>query len=107
MRFLVDECTGASVVASLCEEGHDAVAVAELMPMADDEDVLARAVADDRILVTNDKDFGELVYRGGWKHRGILLLRLQDERAENTSTNGEDHLGARGGAIAKPLCSGH
>jgi len=83
MKFLVDECTGTSVVACLRDEGHDAVAVVEVMPEADDEEILARAVSEGRIVVTNDKDFGELVYRSGWEHRGVVLLRLRDERAEN------------------------
>jgi len=83
MKFLVDECTGTSVVACLRDEGHDAVAVVEVMPEADDDEILARAVSEGRIVVTNDKDFGELVYRSGWEHRGVVLLRLRDERAEN------------------------
>ena len=83
MRFLVDECTGTSVVTCLREAGHDAVAVIDVMPEADDKQILERAVSEDRIIVTNDKDFGELVFRSGWEHRGIALLRLRDERAEN------------------------
>ena len=76
MKFLVDECTGTSVVACLRDEGHDAVAVVEVMPEADDEEILDRAVAEGRIVVTNDKDFGELVYRSGWEHRGVAGLDL-------------------------------
>jgi predicted nuclease of predicted toxin-antitoxin system len=83
MKFLVDECTGTSVVACLRDEGHDAVAVVEVMPEADDLEILDWAVFEGRIVVTNDKDFGELVYRSGWEHRGVVLLRLRDERAEN------------------------
>jgi predicted nuclease of predicted toxin-antitoxin system len=83
MKFLVDECTGTSVVACLRDEGHDAMAVVELMPEANDEEILARAVAEGRIVVTNDKDFGEMVFRSGLAHRGVVLLRLRDERAEN------------------------
>lgn len=83
MKFLVDECTGTSVVACLRNEGHDAVAVAEIMPEADDEQVLQCAVSEGRIVVTNDKDFGEMVFRSGQVHRGVVLLRLRDERAEN------------------------
>ena len=55
MKFLVDECTGTSVVACLRDEGHDAVAVVEVMPEADDEEILAHAVAEGRIVVTADK----------------------------------------------------
>jgi len=70
-------------VACLRDEGHDAVAVVEVMPEADDKEILDHAVAEGRIVVTNDKDFGELVFRSGWEHRGVVLLRLRDERAEN------------------------
>jgi predicted nuclease of predicted toxin-antitoxin system len=48
---------------------------------ADDEVILQRAVAENRILITNDKDFGEKVFREGQAHRGIVLLRLADERS--------------------------
>ena len=53
------------------------------MPRADDPDVLARAAREDRVLVTNDKDFGELTFRGGKAHAGVLLLRLHDESPAN------------------------
>jgi len=49
--------------------------------MADDE-VINRAFSENRILVSNDKDFGEKVYREQRPHRGLVLLRLEDERAE-------------------------
>jgi predicted nuclease of predicted toxin-antitoxin system len=83
VRFLVDESTGAAVVRYLRSAGHDVLAVAETMPQADDLDVLARAAGEGRILVTNDKDFGELVYRNGQAHSGVVLLRLQDETSAN------------------------
>jgi len=59
------------------------VAVADIMPEADDEEILEYAVTEGRIVVTNDKDFGEIVFRSGKAHRGVVLLRLRDERAEN------------------------
>lgn len=83
MKFLVDECTGMSVATYLRDEGHDVKAVAEVAPQANDVEIIALALSEDRIIVTNDKDFGELVYRSGWEHCGIVLLRLRDERAEN------------------------
>ncbi len=79
MRFIVDESTGAAVVEHLRRAGHDVLAVAETMPQAADDEILTRAVADARIVVTNDKDFGDLVYRSGQAHHGILLLRPSDE----------------------------
>lgn len=83
MRFIVDESTGAAVVRHLRAAGHDVLAVADRMPQAHDPDILAAAAREGRVLVTNDKDFGELIFRGGQPHRGVLLLRLQDESSAN------------------------
>jgi predicted nuclease of predicted toxin-antitoxin system len=47
----------------------------------DDDDIIQMAFAEARILVTNDKDFGDKVYRERRPHRGIILLRLEDESA--------------------------
>lgn len=55
MKFLVDECAGTSIVACLRDEGHDVVAVAEVMPQADDAGILNHAVSEARILGTNVK----------------------------------------------------
>jgi len=63
--------------------GHDVVAVAETIPQADDQTILIKAASESRVLITNDKDFGELVFRSGYAHHGVLFLRLQDERAAN------------------------
>ena len=83
LQFLVDESTGIAVIRYLRGFGYDVLAVTEAMPKADDLDILARAVSERRILVTNDKDFGELVYRSGQAHHGVLLLRLRDESSAN------------------------
>ena len=53
------------------------------LPGLDDSDVLSLAVEDDRILITADKDFGEMVFRERRLHKGIILLRLADERFSN------------------------
>jgi len=81
MRFLVDECTGPAVARWLCEQGHEVFCVySEARGMGDDN-VIQKAVAEDRILITNDKDFGEKVYRERRPHKGVILLRLGNERA--------------------------
>ncbi len=49
----------------------------------DGEAITAKAFAENWILITNDKDFGELVFRERRKHHGIVFLRLEDERAAN------------------------
>ncbi len=81
MRFLIDECTGPSVARWLREQGHDVFSVYEQARGADDDDVVARAYSEDRILITNDKDFGEKIYRDMKPHKGVIILRLDDERA--------------------------
>jgi len=83
MQFMVDESTGTAVVEYLRSAGHDVLAVAETMPQAEDLDILARAHGEERILVTNDKDFGELVFRSRQAHHGVVLLRVHDESSAN------------------------
>lgn len=80
MRFLADESVERGVVALLRESGHDVVHVAELAPGADDDTVLDLADRDARILVTNDRDFGELVFLRGRSSAGILLIRVGADR---------------------------
>jgi predicted nuclease of predicted toxin-antitoxin system len=76
MRFLVDECTGPRVAQWLRDQGHDVFSVYDEDRGADDEAILERAVREERIVITNDKDFGELAFREQRPHRGIVLLRL-------------------------------
>jgi len=83
MRFMVDASTGRSVAEFLRGLGHDVLVADDAMPGAGDHEILARAEAEKRIVVTNDKDFGELVFRTGKARQGILLLRLHDESRGN------------------------
>lgn len=83
MRFLVDENAGPRVAAWLEAEGHTVFSVADQMRGADDETLLRKAWAEDFIVITADKDFGDKVYLGGLPHKGVMLLRLEDERATN------------------------
>lgn len=78
MRFMVDECTGPSVARWLREQGYEVFSVYDEARGVDDEDLLAKAFAEDWILITNDKDFGEKVYRQGLPHKGVILLRLEN-----------------------------
>ncbi|MCU0914342.1 MAG: DUF5615 family PIN-like protein [Planctomycetes bacterium] len=80
MRFLVDECTGPAVAKWLRQHNHDVVSVYEQAQGAPDDTVIQSAAEDDRILITNDKDFGEKVYRDRRSPRGVILPRLEDER---------------------------
>jgi len=80
MRFLVDECTGPAVARWLRSRSHDVFSVYDEARGMADEAVLAEAHSGGWILVTNDKDFGEMVFRERKPHHGVVFLRLQDER---------------------------
>ena len=81
MRFLVDECTGPAVARWLRDRSHEVFSVYEEARGSTDDDILDKASTENWILITNDKDFGEKVYRENKSHPGVLFLRLQDERA--------------------------
>ncbi len=76
MRWLADECVDAALVARLRADGHDVIYMAEIAPAASDAEVMARALRDNRLLLTEDKDFGDLVFRQGRQAPGIVLLRV-------------------------------
>jgi len=76
VKLLADEGVDAAIVARLRADGHDIVYVAELSPGITDDAVLELANADERILMTTDKDFGELVFRLRRAMVGVLLVRL-------------------------------
>lgn len=80
MRFLVDECTGPAVASWLRKQDHDVFSVFDDARGMDDESIITKALDENRILITNDKDFGDKVYREGRLHKGVILLRLEDER---------------------------
>jgi len=57
-------------------------AVRDINPRMNDDEILKIAVAENRMVVTMDKDFGELVYNSGLPHAGVLILRLEDARSD-------------------------
>lgn len=83
MRFLIDECTGPALAKWLRSQNHDVSSIYEEDRGLDDDSILEKANSENRILITNDKDFGELIFREQKLHKGIILLRLDDERATN------------------------
>ena len=76
MRFLADECCDAELVNDLRSNGHEVLYALESLRGATDDKLLARAFSERRILLTEDKDFGELVYRLHRPSQGIVLLRF-------------------------------
>ena len=65
-----------AVIRSLRSEGYDVVAVSESFPSAPDIEVLRIAAENNRILITEDKDFGEWVFSHGKKMKGVLFIRF-------------------------------
>ena len=82
MRFLVDFNIGRAVVDYLRQAGHDTASVGDADPRMSDVSILLWAVREQRIVVTMDTDFGELVYHSGHSHSGVLLLRMPGARRE-------------------------
>ena len=85
-RLIADESVDFNIVKLLRDNGYSVYAIAESNSSISDEEVLKKAVKDKSLLITEDKDFGELVYRFKMKHFGILLIRLvnysSSEKAE-------------------------
>ena len=76
MRLLADENTPYPAIVALRHEGHDVSSVAELSPGAADTDIFASAVRDERIILTFDKDFGEIARQTPASARcGVILFR--------------------------------
>ena len=86
VKFLVDVGVGTKVEDWLSANGYDTRSVRAINARAKDRDILALAVAEARMVITMDKDFGELVHNSGQAHSGVLILRLEDatgdEKAE-------------------------
>ncbi len=80
MRFLVDRCGGRRLAEWLLQQGHDVVESRVRSPDPGDRALLEWAASEERILITMDKDFGELVFRGRASHFG--LVRLPDVPAQ-------------------------
>jgi predicted nuclease of predicted toxin-antitoxin system len=75
MRFLVDESCDFAAARSLRAAGHDVLAVCEITQGSVDHDLVLQAKEEDRILLTEDKDFGWLVFVSHLESPGVVLLR--------------------------------
>ena len=98
MNFLADESVDRPIVDALREDGHAVLYVTEMDPGISDEEVLDKAEKGTAILITADKDFGELVFRQQRITKGVVLVRLAgllpSKKAEIASTMIKKHLDA-------------
>jgi predicted nuclease of predicted toxin-antitoxin system len=77
MKFLLDQCTDARLLTYLKQLGHDASQIRRTYPQSiPDPEILSIARHEKRILITDDRDFGELIFRLQLPHAGVIFLRL-------------------------------
>jgi predicted nuclease of predicted toxin-antitoxin system len=82
MRLCADENIPGDCIGRLRRDGHDVQWIRDTMPGATDEQVIAYAVAEGRLILTLDKDFGDHVFHRGTKAAtGIILLRITKRSA--------------------------
>ena len=90
MRLVCDEGVDRQIVERLRAGEHEVVYIAEVAQGATDEEVLRRAAQEKALLLTTDKDFGELVFRQQRSPHGVVLLRLaglsQERKAAAVAT---------------------
>lgn len=82
MKFLVDECISRSVV-NFLKTKFDTQYVQDISSSISDNEVLQIALTENRIIITRDKDFGDMVFRDKKEHLGIILLRLEIKHPRN------------------------
>lgn len=75
MRLVADESCDFTVVIGVRDAGHDVVSVTEQMPGVEDEKVIELAASERRLLLTEDKDFGQLVFAAAKENSGVILIR--------------------------------
>ena len=83
MKLMADEGVDKPIVNALRSAGFDVVYVLETNQGADDDYILKTANDQKRILLTQDKDFGELVFRLKFAHFGVVLIRLNGYSADD------------------------
>jgi predicted nuclease of predicted toxin-antitoxin system len=76
VELVADENCAGPVIRALRAAGHDVLAIAESAPGASDEAVIARAFGERRVLITEDRDFGELVYARGHSAAGVVFVKF-------------------------------
>jgi predicted nuclease of predicted toxin-antitoxin system len=104
LNLLADEGVDRQIVERLRREGHSVSYVAEMDPGIPDAVVLDLAARDAAVLLTSDRDFGELVFRQGRAHPGVILVRLAglppSTKAETVARAVAEHTPEYEGAFA-------
>lgn len=101
---MVDVGVGNKVERWLINQGYDLKSVRDIDPRLLDKEILKIAVSENRMVITMDKDFGELVYNSGLPHAGVLLLRLEDVRSGKKVEIVEKILNKYSDKLSKKFC---
>src|SRR5207248_1354600 len=88
----------------LLNHGYNVKSVRDINPRMPDQEILKIAVIEKRMVVTMDKDFGDLVYNSGQSHVGVLLLRLEDANSDEKIKVVEAILGKYSNKIYNNFC---
>jgi predicted nuclease of predicted toxin-antitoxin system len=100
LRFLADESCDFAVVRALRAAGHDVLAVSEFTQRSDDRELIELARREDRILLTEDKDFGRLVYASHADSAGVILIRFPGNARRSLVQSVEHIVREQGGRLA-------
>jgi predicted nuclease of predicted toxin-antitoxin system len=102
MRFLADMGISPRVVEELRQNGHDAVHLTEQgLNRLIDGDILQKARQENRVLLTHDLDFGELLAASGGELPSVIIFRLRDMRSPNVSRHLNSILNQQSEALAE------
>ena len=96
MNLVADESVDEQIVDHLRRDGHDVLYITEMAPGTSDDVILHQANQLRALLITVDKDFGELVYRQNLVHAGVFLVRLAGIPSEDKARIVADVLRERG-----------
>jgi predicted nuclease of predicted toxin-antitoxin system len=86
MNLLADENIEIEIVDLLRSSGYNVEYILENSPSIDDKKIIQQSNESNSILITSDKDFGELVFRQHLVHNGVVLIRLHGISAEKKAS---------------------
>lgn len=85
MKFLLDANLGEAVKSFLIQQGQDTLRISGELADSTDQSILELARREKRVIITNDKDFGALVFKNHQTHSGVILLRLENNRSKHVN----------------------
>lgn len=88
MKFLLDENISKTVTQRLRDAGFDVVHVRDVGLVGKlDEEIMATAVKENRVIITHDKDFGNILRFPLQKHDGVIMMRFRNQHPSNVATH--------------------